>query len=239
MASNDQSLDVGGPVNSESLLHGEKLAVNILSRFGRRNRSRVRVRIIGDHYFSWVDIVHKWGACIEVVVVDNSQLRSLLKSKYHCEMLSIPQASKLPPHKPWHGLVFASAHSLRDKESIHSLFEAWLPGSMLIAVHGRISHKETAEFVPVHGPEYSCCISKARHSEFGGATISVWNIIHLSRTSTSITMTVLLTSEHYPQTLQASLDDTQGVSQDRFHFEPCFGEPYIGNVKLRKTGVEL
>jgi hypothetical protein len=48
-----------------------------------------------------------------------------------------------------------------------------------------------------------------------------------------------MTAEHYPQVLQASLDDTETPSSIRVDFHEEFGKNYCGMVKLRKTGQEL
>ena len=48
-----------------------------------------------------------------------------------------------------------------------------------------------------------------------------------------------MTKEHYPQPLQSSLDDTEGVAQERISFEPCVGQDYVGMVTLRQTNMKL
>eukprot|EP00956_Cyclotella_meneghiniana_P034910 scaffold109326_cov43-Cyclotella_meneghiniana.AAC.1 len=48
-----------------------------------------------------------------------------------------------------------------------------------------------------------------------------------------------MTGEHYFQPLQASLDDTLWGSRERFLFEPCFGENYLGTVRLRNSDLSL
>jgi hypothetical protein len=90
------------------------------------------------------------------------------------------------------------------------------------------------EMVPEHTSHYRFKISHARHSEFGGATVSVWNIIHMSRLTTPIAVQGLMTTEHFPQPLQASLDDTEGATGEKVSFEICFGQDHMGIVTLRK-----
>jgi hypothetical protein len=131
-------------------------------------------------------------------------------------------------------MVFATARTLKDRTLIADLFKAWLPGECIIATHGSLSRRETMELVPEHTSHYRFKISQARHSSFGGATTSVWNIIHLSRVTTPIAVQELMTREHYPQPLQASLDDTEGSTGERVSFEACFGQDHIGTVTLRK-----
>jgi hypothetical protein len=122
---------------------------------------------------------------------------------------------------------------------LQTLFDAWLPGNFIIAVHGSLSRRETMQVVPNHSALYSLKISKGRHSEFGGATTSVWNFIHLSRLARPFALSELMTSEHYTHTLQALLDDTLGLLQVKYCFESCFGQDYIGLVTLKATGTQL
>jgi hypothetical protein len=90
------------------------------------------------------------------------------------------------------------------------------------------------ELVPQHTGHYRFKVSRARHSDFGGATTTIWNVIHLSRLTTPITAHGLMTKEHYPQPLQASLDDTEGATGEKVSFDACFGQDYLGTVTLRK-----
>lgn len=92
-----QSSAVVGAASLPELMHGEQLAVDISARVGRTNRSRVKVRVIGNASLTWVDLVYQWGGCVEVVVLSNAQLRDYLKSKYQSTVMSLPQAVKLPP----------------------------------------------------------------------------------------------------------------------------------------------
>lgn len=70
--------DTGITADTNDLLHGEEIAVDILGQVGRSDRSRVQVRVIGNDSMTWVDLCDKWGACVEAVVVDNAQI-----SAYH------------------------------------------------------------------------------------------------------------------------------------------------------------
>jgi hypothetical protein len=56
---------------------------------------------------------------------------------------------------------------------------------------------------------------------------------------TPVSISKLMTREHYPQPLQVSLDDTVGATQEKYLFEPCFGQDYIGTAHIRKTGIVL
>ena len=235
---------VRGPVNTVKLLPGEQIAVDVITNVGRENHSRVRVRIIGDSSFTWVDLAYQWGAYIEAVVFDsindNQDLSRHLHNKYHCPVLSTTTALKLPPHEPWHGIVFATVATDEDRDRVHELFAAWLPAELIIAAHGNRTRREAMQLVPEHSGFYYFKSSKVRHSDFGGATTSIWVIIHLSRTNNKPTsLTELMTGEHYFQPLQASLDDTLWGSQERFLFEPCFGENYLGTVRLRNSDLSL
>ena len=233
-------MDVEGPVSNECLLPGEEVAVDIIAHVGRRNNSKIKVRIIGDRSFTWVDLSDKWGATIvEAAVVDNQQLSDHLTSHYQCPTMSVAQGRKLPPHEPWHGLAIATISTPQEIQVVRDLFKAWLPGDLLIVTHGQRTRSELKAMVPDHSSFYRACISKARHSQFGGATTSVWSIIHLSRMMPPVSISTLMTREHYPQPLQASLDDTVGATQESHLFEPCFGKDHIGTVRVWKTGIVL
>lgn len=210
------------------------MAVHVLSRVGRGNRSKVKVRVVGNSSVSWVDAVSKWGGELQAVVVDNSQVTRFIKQNYRCPVLDPSQARKHPPHEPWHGIAFATVRTLKDRLLIADLFEAWLPGEFVIVAHGSLSRRETMELVPQHTGRYRFKVSRARHSDFGGATTTIWNVIHLSRLTTPITAHGLMTKEHYPQPLQASLDDTEGATGEKVSFDACFGQDYLGTVTLRK-----
>jgi hypothetical protein len=155
------------------LLPGEEVAVDIIAHVGRRNRSKFKVQIIGDHSFTWVDLSDKWGATIEAAVVDNQQLSRYLTSNYQCPAISVAQGQKLPPHEPWQGLAITTVSTPQEIHVVWALFKAWLPGDLLIATHGHKTRSEVKAMVPDHPPFYHLCISKAWHSHFGGATTSV------------------------------------------------------------------
>lgn len=235
-----QERDARGPADNEAtLLPGEEVAVEVFARVGRRNRSKVKVRIIGDYSYTWVDLSDKWGATIEAAVVNNQQLSHHLSSEYHCPTMTVTQARRLPPHEPWHGLAIATISTPQEISVVGDLFKAWLPGDLLIATHGHRTRSEVKAMIPDHPHFYHMTISKVRHSHLGGATASVWSIIHLSRMMNPVSISKLMTREHYPQPLQASLDDTVGATQEKYLFEPCFGKDYLGTVRVRKTGIML
>lgn len=120
------------------------------------------------------------------------------------------------------------------------MFDTWLPRDVVLTVHGKLSRRELMDITPNHSSRYQVKISKARHSEFGGTTVSEWSFIHISRLITPIDVVLLMTKEHYPQPLQSSLDDTQGLPQEKVSFEPAIlGQDYIGTVTLKRTGVQL
>lgn len=79
------------------------------------------------------------------------------------------------------------------------------------------------EMVPEHTSHYRFKISRALHLEFGGATVSVWNIIHMSRLTTPIAVQGLMTKEHYPQPLQASLDNTEEATGEKVFWTRSYG----------------
>jgi hypothetical protein len=198
LAPGDLSLEAWGRVDTDKLLHGEQVAVDVAACVGRGNRSSVNVRVVvvGDSSLSWVDIVFKWGARLDAVIVDNPQVTRLLQKKFQCPVVDSTQARHLPPHGPFHGLVFATSRTLKDRELLKDLFKRWLPADLIITVHGKLTRSATQDLVPEH--DTARCkfkVSRARHSQFGGATVSVWNVIHLSRQLEPITTSALMTSD--------------------------------------------
>lgn len=100
-----------------------------------------------------------------------------------------------------------------------------------IALPGTLSRTQVLQMIPKASTHYSMKMSKAIHSKFGGVTHLAWHMIHFSRVGTPVTATTLMTKNHFVQSLQTSLDDTEGLS---FAFEPCPGKDYIGTVAITK-----
>lgn len=96
-----QQAGVLGPTDQGDPQHGEQVAVELISRVGRRNRSLVNVRVVGNSSLTWVDIVFHWGGNLEAVVADNEQLRQLLKSRYHIASMSVASAVSGQVTPPW------------------------------------------------------------------------------------------------------------------------------------------
>lgn len=96
---------------------------------------------------------------IEAVVVDNPQVTLLLSSKFQVVTTSLTLAIKLPPHGVWHGLLFSTIRMLKDRDLIKEVFDAWLPGNAVLALHGKLSQRELADIVPNHSSCYHLKIS--------------------------------------------------------------------------------
>lgn len=227
-----------GPANDD-LLPGEKVAVGVSLRIGRRGRLNVNVRIIGVSSIAWAEAIVNWGARLDAFVVTNHQLSESIAKTLSCTPVLPSQALKLPPHGPWTGIVFVTITEESEAELFSKLFNAWLPGDAVVAMHGSVSRSAMLSQLPKPSSFYKRKFSKATHSAFGGVTTSSWHLIHYSRVRDPITAPALMTREHYAQTLQSSLDDTVARSGEAFTFEPCLGQQYIGSVRLRKTGASL
>jgi hypothetical protein len=152
-------------VNSGQVLHGEQVAVELLTRVGRLNRSKVKVRVLGNSSFARVELACNWGAD----VADNAQVTSLLSARLQVPTTTPALAIKLPPDGPWHGLLFATVRTL---QLVQHVFDAWLPGDAVLAVHGKLSRRELANVVPAHSNRYHYKVSRGSHSGFGGSTVS-------------------------------------------------------------------
>ena len=218
------------------LLHGEKVAVGISTQVGRRGRSGVSVRIVGESSLGWLEAAYLWGARIEAIVFVKRELSDLLHKYFNLEVISPSQGKQLPPLGPWTGLMFATIHSSEEGSLAKDLFAKWLPQDAVFTTHQQVSRSQFLSWVPKLTGHYRMKLSKAKHSEFGGVTTSAWHLCHFSRRTNPTVARTLMTEEHYSQTLQGSLDDTEGPRRERVTFEPCSGQPFVGIVKVHKSG---
>ena len=130
--------------------------------------------------------------------------------------------------------MFATVASAVEARAFQTLFDAWRPGDALVALPGTLSRSQVLGLIPKPTTHYRMKMSKAIHSKFGGVTTSTWHMVHFSRIDIPVTATTLMTENYYPQSLQSSLDDTEGKPQGVFSFEPCSGKDFIGHVTTRK-----
>jgi hypothetical protein len=188
---------------------------------------------------AWAEAAYNWGARIDAIVLDNSELSDHVKKLFACAPVLVQDAVKLEPRGPWAGVVFCTLSSDQDADSFKLLFDAWLPGDAVVAAHGDLSRSRLLSWLPKPSGFYKRKISRASHSSFGGVTWSTWHLVHYSRVRDPITATSLMTRDHYAQTLQSSLDDTLPRSGEAYTFEASSGQRYIGAVRLHKTGASL
>jgi hypothetical protein len=85
-----QAADSRDTVNSGQVLHGEQVAVELLTMVGRLNRSKVKVRVVGNSSFTWVELACNWGAHVQAVVADNAQVTSLLSARLQVPTTILP-----------------------------------------------------------------------------------------------------------------------------------------------------
>ncbi len=224
-----------------TLFRGEKVAVELNSRVGRSGREKVRVRVFGNGSFPWADVVCKWGAKLEAVVADNTEVITFVKK--HCDIkpILLDQATSLPPAGPWEGIIFGTikTDSNKDKEIFSILMHHWKPREALVMMDGKLSSDEVLKDLPSIDLKYSRKLSKARHADFGGVTSSQWHVVHYSRVGPCLSSSHLMTAEHYAQALQTSLDDTEIKSSERKQFTAEYGKDFCGIVKLNKNGQVL
>ena len=214
---NQNTLAPGPGAAGAILLKGEKMAVELISRVGRSGRENVRVRVFRNGSFPWADVVHKWGAKLEAVVADNSEVTTFLKR--HCDIrpISLDQATSLPPTGPWEGIIFGTikTDSNKDKELFSTLMHHWKPREALVMMDGKLSRGEVLKNLPSPDMKYSRKLSRARHADFGGVTSSQWHVVHYSRVGPCLSSSHLMTAEHYVQALQTSPNDTEIKSSER------------------------
>ena len=197
---------------------GEALAVEINARVGRTGRDKLRVRVVGNSSYPWAEAVHLWGRKIEAVVVDNLQVITFLKQHCNLKPTYIQQAVALPPLGPWNDYLFATLVTPKDVDWFNRLFVKWKPKQAFVMLHGKFLRTQVLEMLPPSDSFYSRKLSKARHSQFGGVSVSEWHAVHYSRVSPCITVSRWMTAEHYLQVLQASLDDTEAPTSVRADF---------------------
>jgi hypothetical protein len=194
------------------------VAVEINARVGRTGRDKLRVRVVGNSSYPWAEAVHLWGSKLEAVVVDNLQVITFLKQHCNLKPTYIQQAVALPPLGPWNDYLFATLVTPKDVDWFNRLFVKWKPKQAFVMLHGKFLRTQVLEMLPPSDSFYSRKTSKARHSQFGGVSVSEWHAVHYSRVSPCITVSRWMTAEHYLQVLQASLDDTEAPTSVRADF---------------------
>jgi hypothetical protein len=97
-----------GPTSS-TIFQGKLQAITSRMGIGRRLRSKVRVRVVGESSLGWVKALEAWGASVEAVVVDNpdssKDVRGLVTST---ATTTSHEAFLLQPIGPWDGCMFAN-----------------------------------------------------------------------------------------------------------------------------------
>ncbi len=185
---------------------------------------------MGAASLTWIEAAHLWGAKVQAVVLDNSELNKYLNKHYGYLSIPYDEAKHLPPHGPWTGIMFCTVASEKG------LFKVWLPRDAVAVIHGSYSRAQALAWVPEVSGHYKFKLSKMVHAKFGGVTTSSWHLIHFTREGSPVTAGLLMTEDHFAQPLQASLDDTVSVSPSRYSFETESGKDYLGMVSLKKTG---
>ena len=202
-----------GPTADGSLQTGELVA----SKYSRPRRGRgskqVRIRIVGDRSFGWVEASVIWGGNVEAVVHRTSNNHRVRIKFNHPSSVDIETATRLPPMGKWDGLLLGTIGCPKDAELFSKLFKLWRPLIAITAYPPHLSRVEMRNLQPTSPlPIYKQIKMSLVHSTLGGVTSSVWKFSCYSRTGLPMPGKAIMTAGHYSRHLQTALDDTIGAS---------------------------
>ena len=180
---------------------------------GRIGRDKLRVRVVGEHSFAWVEASMLWGATLEVYVRGRVDLPKTTREAFSLPLLvTREEALELAPvDSPWDGVVFGTVLDRGDSELLVEVARAWRPLALLVATPGNWTRQTFRELLEgkLRGPGLKTSRFMQVHSEVGGVTESQWRMLYVCREETRGRRPVMKVSD-YPRTLQTSLDDTLG-----------------------------
>jgi hypothetical protein len=141
---------------------------------GRRSRSKVRARVVGESSLGWVEALEAMGVWVEVAVVDSpdssKDIRSLVTST---TTTTSHDAYLLQPIEPWDGCMFANLTTTQDSEMVANLFKQWRPAIVVLLVHASLSRNHTLAMLPSVVPGfYQKKMITVHHTHIGGVTSS-------------------------------------------------------------------
>ncbi len=107
-----------------SVLKGERQAIASQTGIGRRSRSKVRVRVVGETSMGWVEAFEAWGVALEAVVVNIPDKLKDIRHLLTTLPITTPQdAHTLLPLGPWEGCMLANLASSQVSDLVSSLFK--------------------------------------------------------------------------------------------------------------------
>lgn len=204
---------IEGPV-LDTLMPGEAVAVKNKFVSTRKGRGSVKVRIVGDASFGWLEGAIKWGCHVEIFVCSRVKISQKSKELYPgIDVVTPSKAAKMQPrHGKWEGIVLSTIDSKDQWDAVVSLLNEWKP-SMCLIVWNRNALTRRANHVWPEGMKrggYAYRQEWLNHSQFGGVTTSCWRMKFISRMSTVNLSIDDLTATMYARSLQTALDDTVG-----------------------------
>lgn len=165
-----------------SLLTGELISSSTAITLDRRRRSVVRVRIVGDASFGWLELAMAWGAQVEAAVFKTARVKELAQAlNLQAPIYSYQEAVALPPHRAWNGLILTTILSESDQQLVSKYLTTWKPQAVMVALSGMLSRKEREELHPHLPTEYIKKSVKCTHSDFGGVTQAVWHLVFITQ----------------------------------------------------------
>lgn len=194
------------------MLLGEKVAVRHRRVLGRKGRSVVGVRIIGDISLAWAEAAILWGGHVEVVVDHHTTFKQLLSLHYpNIRIATYRQALGIPPFDEDQGLTMATIATEKEAGIAMALICKWNPEVVVIASPTRVSRGDFKKWLPLD-PSLYCGLKTTvcKHSEFGGVTTSSWRLCIATRKRSWDLTLASMTAGSYPRPLQTALDDTIG-----------------------------
>lgn len=182
---------------------------------GRRGRGSVKIRIVGDLSFGWVEAAKLWGGDVEAVVHKSDDNHRLISFFDHPRSVGLGVAASMSPHgEDWEGILLGTLTN--DYHSFHMaevLFSKWQPSIAIFAVHSSIPRRHISNSLPktfASIPKYRHFWQTCSHHEFGGVSLSSWHILHFHRLDEFLERSELMTPPGYLRHLQGALFDTLG-----------------------------
>jgi hypothetical protein len=218
------------------------VAAGTLLVIGRKNKSRIRVRVVGHRIFGWLEAAKLWGVNIEAMVVpgcrDIDRVKHIVSLLTDTATTMLHSALHLPPAQDWRGVMLAVLADRTDSKPTATLFDRWKPEVAIFTIPGGLSCTEVLGLLPDFPPRCSKTMFKPRHSNLGGVMTSVWHIIQVTQAREINTKPMLMKMESYSRTLQTALKDTRGAERCSFEIRKDLGASIIGMARHTKSSTE-
>ena len=175
----------------------------------------MKVRVVGNHSFAWVEATVLWGATLEVWVRGSVPPKSPRAAFQLPLVLTPDEALNFSPQgDPWDGLIFGTILNQEDSDLMSRMFGVWQPRAILLAVPGEWGRKRLAEVMGgrFRGRGLKTRQFRVNHARMGGVTDSQWTVVYVTRHEVR-GCRALMTTPSYARHLQTCLDDTLKVER--------------------------